>query len=183
MTEPRRASSAGGDVVLGIDGQADVVQQGGQQEFLVVGADIARQVKNLQAVKEGVTLGVLLRVLLDLLERLEPHLVDRKPVEMFGERADECLRLGFRHLVSRLRGVWLGVAPERDQLLANLGVGGKVARPDAVAQDGRRLPLGAVEVAGAQGVKPIWRRFLARRKERLVNPAGGLEGDLLPQPA
>ena len=85
---------SGGDVVLGIDGQADVVQQGRQQEFLVVGANVSRQVKDLQAVKEGVALGVLFGVLLDLFQRLEPHLVDGETVEGCGEGADLFTRLG-----------------------------------------------------------------------------------------
>ena len=41
-----------------IDGLADVVEQGGQQELFVVRANVARQVEDLKTVVEGVSLGV-----------------------------------------------------------------------------------------------------------------------------
>ena len=57
---------AGGDVVsAGSMAMPTSCKQGSQQELLVVGPDVARQVKDLQAVKKGVTLGVVLGVLLD----------------------------------------------------------------------------------------------------------------------
>ena len=47
------------DVVLRVDGLADVVQQGGQQEFLVVRPGLARQLEDLQAVIQRIALGVI----------------------------------------------------------------------------------------------------------------------------
>ena len=144
---------ARGDVVLRVDGLADVVQQGGQQELLVVGPRVAGQLEDLQAVKERIALGMIPGVLLDRFQRLQPHLVDGEPVEMIGHRGDAG-RLLARDPSSG-RGS-AGPAPpvdsrqSDDELLADLGVGREVARPDAVAQHGRRLPLGHVEVVGAR---------------------------------
>ena len=64
------------------------MQEGCKQEFLIVRANVSCQVKDLEAVKKGVALGMMLGVLLDRFQRLEPHLVDGESVEGFGKRAD-----------------------------------------------------------------------------------------------
>ena len=53
------------DVVGRVDGLAHVVKQGGQQELLVVGPLVAGQLEDLKAMVEGITLGMVLRALLD----------------------------------------------------------------------------------------------------------------------
>ena len=64
VTAPRSLDSSG-TVVLGIDGLAHVVQQGGQQEFLVIRPRIASEMEHLEAVVEHIALRVVLGVLLD----------------------------------------------------------------------------------------------------------------------
>jgi hypothetical protein len=62
---PPERPDGGPDVVGRVDRLADVVKQGGQEELLVVRADFARAFEDLEAVVEGVPLGVVLGVLLD----------------------------------------------------------------------------------------------------------------------
>ena len=76
------------DVILGVDRLADVVQQGRQQELLVIRPGVARQLEDLQAVIERIPLRVIPGVLLHRLQRFQPHLVDREPVEVIGHRGD-----------------------------------------------------------------------------------------------
>ena len=54
VMSPSRAASAGGDVIVRVDALADVVQQGRQQEFLVVGPAVAGQLEHLQRMIQGV---------------------------------------------------------------------------------------------------------------------------------
>ena len=54
----RQGGQAGGDRIARLDRLADVVQQGGQLEFLVVGECGPGQLEDLQAVIQGVSLGM-----------------------------------------------------------------------------------------------------------------------------
>ena len=67
-------------------------------------------------------------------------------------------------------------------MLTNLGVGGQIARPDAVAQHRRGLSLGHVQIIGAGQIEPAGRRFLAGGNQCAVKAPRGLDGDLAPQP-
>ncbi len=178
---PVKGQCGGGGGVLGVDRLAHVVQQGGQEELLVIGPRHARQLEDLEAVIERVPLGVALRVLLDRLERLEPHLVDREPVEVVGQRFGPGLIRGLGQIGRQERGARPRMG-EDEELLADLGVGRQVAGPDAVAQHGRRLPLGGVVVALGCLVQPAQALRLAAG-DRVEHPPGGLEGDLVAVPS
>ena len=89
-------------MILRIHRLAHVVQQGRQQELLVVGPRLARQVKDLKAVIEDVTLGMELRVLLDGFQGNQAHPVDGEPVEVLGQcsHAFALRGLGHRRLLA-----------------------------------------------------------------------------------
>ena len=61
-------------------------------------------------------------------------------------------------------GFAVGFALKGDHLLANLGVGGKIARPDAVAKHRRGLSLGHIQIVRAGQIEPARGRFLRRRE-------------------
>ena len=84
---PSRACKAAVDVVGRVDRLADVVQERRQQEFLVVGPLVAGQLEDLEAVVEGVPLGVVLRALLHAFEGLEQHPVKLEAVDVVLDRA------------------------------------------------------------------------------------------------
>ena len=72
---------ARGDMVVRIDRLAHVVQQCGQQEFLVVRQFVAGQIEDLQAVVQRIAFGMVPRVLLDVLQRQQQRFVDLKTVD------------------------------------------------------------------------------------------------------
>src|SRR5713101_3622967 len=81
-----KARSLGDDAVQGrqagrymigrIQAFAHVVQQGSQQEFLIIGPLLAREFKYLQRVKQRVSLGMILRGLTHVFQRQEEHPVE-----------------------------------------------------------------------------------------------------------
>ena len=71
-----------GDVIARIDRLADVVQQGRQLKFLVVGQRVAGQLEDLQAVVQRIALGMPLGILLDGFQRHQQHAVHAKAIEM-----------------------------------------------------------------------------------------------------
>ena len=75
-------------MVVRIDGLADVVQKGRQQEFLVVGECIAGVVEDLEAVVEGVPLGMPLGILLHVFQRQEQALIDAEAVGLLRGLGD-----------------------------------------------------------------------------------------------
>ena len=82
----------GRDVVGRVDGLANVVQQGGQQKFLVVWPLVARQFEDLQAVVKDISFRMVLRALLDPLHRLQEHPKKHVRVEPIFQPLD----LGFQ---------------------------------------------------------------------------------------
>ena len=176
----RSASTAGGDVAVRVDRLADVVEQGRQQEFLVVGPLAAGQFEDLEAVVERVPLGMPLRVLLHGRKWIKPHLVDRESVDVVGHASD----LGRGLVVAIFRaGVVDGeVGPIGEHLgreLPDLGIGGQVAGPDGVPQDGRGLTLGGVELGLGRLAQPAPAIGLSELAEQ---PPGRLAGDLEADP-
>ena len=142
------------DVILRVDRLADVVQEGRQQELLVIRPGIARQLEDLQAVIERIAFGMIPGVLLHRLQGFQPHLEDGEPVEVIGHRGDPGrlfleISLGFRRSCDARR-----FPPQEHELLADLVIRREIARADAVTQDGRRLPLRHVEVIGSGRVQP-----------------------------
>ena len=95
---------AGRHVLVRIDALADVVQKGGQAEFLVVGQHVRGQREDLQAVIEHVPLGVPPVVLLDLGQRREQVAINAKAVRAFGQWP-----LGIVPLVGQERGAGVTV--------------------------------------------------------------------------
>ena len=71
-----------------VDRLADVVQQRGEQELLVVAPLVAGQLEDLEAVVEGVPLGVILRALLDPFQRLEQEPVQLEAVDVVLDPLD-----------------------------------------------------------------------------------------------
>ncbi len=78
----------GEDVVGRVDGLADVVEQGGEQEFLVVTSLVTRQLEHLERVVERVAFGVILGTLLDAFERLQEHPVELEAVDLILDPLD-----------------------------------------------------------------------------------------------
>ncbi len=75
-------------MVGGVDRLADVVQQRGQQELLVPRLLVAGQLEHLQAVVQGVALGVVRRALLHVLQRLQQQAVQLEPVDAVFQPLD-----------------------------------------------------------------------------------------------
>ena len=67
-----------------IDRLAHVVQQGRQEELLIIREFLPGQLEHLKAMIERVALGMQFRVLLDLLQRQQKHLVEAEPVAQAG---------------------------------------------------------------------------------------------------
>ena len=76
------------DVVGRVDRLAHVVQQGRQEELLVVRPLLAGQLEDLEAVIEGIALGMVLRALLDAFERLQQHPEEQERVDPVLEPLD-----------------------------------------------------------------------------------------------
>jgi hypothetical protein len=163
----------GFDVVGGINRLADVMQQGRQQEFFVVRADLAGDFEHLEAVIECIPLGMLLRALLDRLKRDQSELVDGERVEVIRHPPDV-----FRFRLLRYFEPNLSGAEESDCFLSDLTVAGQVARPHGTTEHGCGLALGGVEVGLRQGAKPV-RPFVGTPRDQ---PARGLECDLTSNP-
>jgi len=85
---PFEGLEAGEDVVGRVDRLADVVQEGGQEEFLVVPPPVAGQLEDLEAVVERVSLGVVFRALLDPFERPEQEAVELEAVDVVLDAID-----------------------------------------------------------------------------------------------
>ena len=111
---PARASRPAVDVVAAIDRLAHVVQEGRQEELLIVGQLAPGQLEHLQTVVEGVPLGMIPRVLLHVLQRQQQHLVNLEAVH-------PALRLQDR-LLQRRVGILAG------QELLQLGDAGPLDR-------------------------------------------------------
>ena len=137
---------------------AHVVQQGRQQELLIIGPRLARQVKDLKAVIEYVALGMELRVLLDGFQGNQAHPVDGEPVEVLGQcnHAFALRGLGHRRLFAAIV-LTTTRPPESHKLVANLAVGGQVSRPHAVPEHRRGLPLCHIKIVLASTIKPVQR--------------------------
>ena len=88
MIAPSRRSKRGLDVVGRVDGLADVVQQGRQQELLVVRPLFAGQLEDLEAVIERIPFGMILGALLDALQRLEQHPEEQEGVDVVFQPLD-----------------------------------------------------------------------------------------------
>ena len=86
-------SKARRDVIVRVDPLADVVQQGRQQELLVVRPRVARQLEDLQQVIEHVPLGMMLRRLLHVLQRQQQHAEDLR-TDRPSPRRSSCPRRG-----------------------------------------------------------------------------------------
>ena len=84
-----------------IDRLAHVVQQGGQQELLVVGPLVAGQLEDLKAVIERIPLGMVLRALLDAFQRLEQHPKEHEGVDLVLEPLDLGVEVESRGTSSR----------------------------------------------------------------------------------
>ena len=89
---PLQGLQGGLDVVGRVDRLAHVVQQGRQQELLVVRPLVPRQLEDLQAVIKRIPLRMILGALLDPFERLEQHPEEQEGVELVLEPLD----LGFQ---------------------------------------------------------------------------------------
>ena len=85
---PFERLQAGEDVVGRVDRLADVVEQRGEEELLVVAPLVAGQLEDLEAVVEGVSFGVVLRPLLHAFERLEQHPVELEAVDVVLDALD-----------------------------------------------------------------------------------------------
>ena len=107
----------GGHVVGRVDRLADVVQERRQEELLVIGAFVPRQLEDLKAVVKRLALGMILRALLHSFQRLEQHPVHLEPIDVLLHRldllievvvgrffAEERLQLGDRGPLDRLAG-------------------------------------------------------------------------------
>ena len=71
------------DVVSRIDSLADIVQQGRQEKFLIIGPGVAGQLEDLQQMILHVPLGVMLRRLLHVLQRQQQPAEEAVRVETF----------------------------------------------------------------------------------------------------
>src|SRR5271166_1249442 len=174
---------SGAGMILRVQRLAHVVQQGRQQKLLIIGPRLARQVKDLKAVIEDVTLGMELRVLLDGFQGNQAHPVDGEPVEVLGQcnHAFALRGLGHRRL---LAGIVLTTTrpPESHELVANLAVGGQVSRPHAVPEHRRGLTLCHIKIVLASTIKPVQRARRPKISGRVQQAPRRLECDLLPEP-
>jgi hypothetical protein len=133
----------GGFMVDGIDGFSDIVEEGRGEEFLVVGASLAGEFEDLQGVVEGVSLGMLAGVELDIGERFEAEFVDGEAVDVIGD-ADE-VAIGKRGEFAE----WLrGGACEGAPFGTDFEIGGEVVGADFATEDGDGLAFGFEEGRG-----------------------------------
>ncbi len=139
-----------GDVVVRINRLADVVQQGGQEEFLIIRPGFAGEGKDLKAMKECIALGMISGVLLDVMQWHQTHLVQGESFDMVAHPTWSAARLGLRSVLGLEAGEGRLIASQDEHLLADLGVAGQIARPDLPPQHGRRLSLRAVELGLAR---------------------------------
>ena len=176
---PAQGLHAGGNVIVRIDGLADVVQKRGQQKLFIVGLDVAGQVEYLEAMVERIPLGMIFRVLFNRFQRQQSHLVDGEPIEMIGERERRLRPLpvpAWRRPVRDRRPI-----RDEEKSVAREPRNRKEGpRPDAVAQDGSRLPLGHVQIIRAGQIEPARRRLVPRGNQRSVQSSRGLDRDLAP---
>ena len=123
-------------------------------------------------------------MLLDRLERHEPHLEDGEPVEMIGHGRDAgrlSVAIGGPGDLVVIRDA-ARPSPEGDEMLADLVVGGQIARPDAVPEHGRRLAFRDIKFVRPGRVEPSGRRLLIGRRDRRIQSACGLQRDLGAEP-
>jgi hypothetical protein len=110
---------------------------------------------------EGVSLRMEPRVLFDPVQRKQSNPIDSEPVEMLGQDERIGPIFGLGHL---RRGAGIASAarpPEQDELLADLAVGRKVSRSQAMAKHGCRLAFGHVIVILSRRFEPVERvRFV-----------------------
>ena len=171
----------GGDVVGRVDRLADVVEQGGEQEFLVVrprprgparrpgGCGRGRPPR-------GGTSGSASP------PPAGPAAAGRWRTGRGGRPSRRARPRAPARRPSVGRLVARAGAGEGEHLVADLGVGGEVAGPDPVPEHGRRLPLGRVELRLGRLAEPARRVARLRARSRSNIRLRRLDGDLVPDP-
>ena len=115
VIEPFQRLQGGLDVVGRVDRLAHVVQEGRQQELLVVRPLLPRQLEDLQAVIERIPLGVILGALLHPFQRLEQH-PESKNGSIFSSRASTSDSRSMSGYSSRKQRLQLGDRGPLDRL-------------------------------------------------------------------
>ena len=160
-------------MVVRIDGLANIVQERGNQEFFVIRPQIACSMEHLQAVIEGIALGVPLGVLLDGCQGFKPHFIDSKAVDVVGH--DAHLRVDkFRLIVGNIGNCLVG--SELQDFFSHLGIAGQVARSNGMPQNGGSLPFGGI-VFRFRGIEEA--ASAVGRNKGGEHPAGGFSGNLM----